>query len=360
MAGIQEIRAGLSISLTGRFARQGQQALDGLRLWESYINDHGGIVVGGKSSRVRLFACDDASSAARARENASRLLRTDAVHVLLGPYSSALTRAVAQVARDHNRVLWNHGGAADDVANGARLVSTLSPASDYLRSLPQWLMCERPQLRSIAVAYNERGSFASQIVRGLTEAASDLGHHSIQRVTFRSPLQGERPVLGELSRLQPEIVVLAGSFDDEVRLLRPRSWPTSVSQVVAVAAGVSAFHTELGDAAEGVSGPSQWEPGLDFADIVGPHSAWFASSFRSRFGSAPDYIAAGSFAIGIVLAECIQRAGSLDDAPLYGAAGQLDIATFYGRFRVDPESGRQVGHRVLLVEWRDGRKMLLA
>jgi len=360
MAGTQEIRAGLSISLTGRFVGQGQQALDGLRLWESYINDRGGIAVGSKSNRVRLLAYDDGSSVARARENATRLLRTDAVHVLLGPYSSALTRAVAQVARDHNRVLWNHGGAADDVANGARLVSTLSPASDYLRGLPQWLVREKPELRSIAVAYNVRGSFASQIVRGLSDAASDLGHHSVQRVAFRSPLQGERPVLEELSRLQPEIVVLAGSFDDEIRLLRARSWPASVSQVVAVAAGVSAFHTELGDAAEGVVGPSQWEPGLDFANMVGPDWAWFVASFRSRFGYAPDYIGAGSFAIGMVLAECIQHAGSLDDAPLSGAAGQLDCATLYGRFHIDPASGRQVGHRVLLVQWRDGRTMLLA
>ncbi|HEV8525128.1 MAG TPA: amino acid ABC transporter substrate-binding protein [Terriglobales bacterium] len=360
MVGTQEIRAGLSISLTGRFARQGQQALDGLRLWESYINDRGGIVVRSRSNHVGLLAYDDGSSTARARENASRLLRSDAVHVLLGPYSSALTRAVAQVAREHNRVLWNHGGAADDVANDARLVSTLSPASDYFRALPQWLAREHPKLRSIAVAYNERGSFASHIVRGLTEAASQVGQHSIQRVAFRSPLQDERSVFNELSRTQPGVIVLAGSFEDEIRMLRARSWPAPAALVVAVAAGVRAFQEELGDAAEGIIGPSQWEPGLDFADIVGPDSAWFLSSFRSLFGYAPDYLAAGSFAIGIVLAECIQHAGSLDNDALYRAASQLDIATFYGRFRMDPAGGRQVGHRMMLVQWRGGRKVLLA
>jgi ABC-type branched-subunit amino acid transport system substrate-binding protein len=127
-----------------------------------------------------------------------------------------------------------------------------------------------------------------------------------------------------------------------------------------VAAGVRAFQEELGDAAEGIIGPSQWEPGIDLADLVGPDSPWFVASFRSRFGYVPDYIAAGSFATGIVLAECIQHAGSLDDDALHGAASQLDIATLYGRFRMDPASGRQVGHRMLLVEWRGGRKVQIA
>jgi len=38
---------GLSISLSGRFSYQGGQALNGARLWESYVNLQGGIEVGG-------------------------------------------------------------------------------------------------------------------------------------------------------------------------------------------------------------------------------------------------------------------------------------------------------------------------
>ena len=42
----QEILVGLSISLTGRFSAQGRQALDGLRLWQSYVNGRHGITIG--------------------------------------------------------------------------------------------------------------------------------------------------------------------------------------------------------------------------------------------------------------------------------------------------------------------------
>ena len=40
-----EITIGLSVSLSGKFHLQGQQTLDGARLWQSYINAQGGIVV---------------------------------------------------------------------------------------------------------------------------------------------------------------------------------------------------------------------------------------------------------------------------------------------------------------------------
>jgi len=73
----------------------------------------------------------------------------------------------------------------------------------------------------------------------------------------------------------------------------------------------------------------------------------------------PDYIAAGSFATGLVLTECIRRASSLDDEKLRNTASHVDCNTFYGRFRIDPRSGMQTGHRTLLIRWQGGKKIVL-
>ena len=51
-----EVAVGLSISLTGKFRPLGQQALQGIRLWQSYINAQGGIAVrNGEKRSVRLI-----------------------------------------------------------------------------------------------------------------------------------------------------------------------------------------------------------------------------------------------------------------------------------------------------------------
>jgi hypothetical protein len=106
-------------------------------------------------------------------------------------------------------------------------------------------------------------------------------------------------------------------------------WPGTVRAVAAVAAGVRAFSDELVQMADGVLGPSQWEPGMTFPNIVGPTSDWFLDSFQKQCDRPPDYMAAGSFATGLVLAECIRLAASLDDEKLRNTASDLDCNTFY-------------------------------
>src|SRR5262249_35844603 len=163
-------------------------------------------------------------------------------------------------------------------------------------------------------------------------------------------LDDHETILAVLSGIAPEIVVLVGSLEDELSIMRIRDrWPTTVHEVAAVAAGVSVFSTELGPMADGVLGPSQWEPTTASSpNIIGPTSEWVSGAFEEKFNQQPTYIAAGSFAAGLVLTECIRRAATLEDEVLRNAASDSDVNTFYGRFRIDSRTGLQTGHRVRL------------
>jgi len=355
----RQILIGLSISLTGRFSAQGLQALNGLRLWQFYVNGRDGITIGQIAPRpLRLVFYDDQSRASLARENAQRLLRQDRVDALFGPYSSGLTMTVAEVAREQRKVLWNHGASSDEILNRGwqHLVSTPTPASDYLRDLPRRLARQAPALRKICAVYSTRGTFASHVARGVVQAAAS--DYSAQLMPY-SALDVD-VLVRELCASQPEILVLAGSFEQEIQIMRARQrWPASIQAVAGVAAGVHAFHDELGNAAEGVIGPSQWEAPVSFPVDIGPDAVWFVRHFRQQFGREPEYTAAGSFAVGLIFAESVRHAGSLQDNALLAAATALDCYTFYGRFRLNSASGRQVGHRILLIQWDRNHKILL-
>ena len=354
---------GLSVSLSGRFQLQGQQALQGTLLWQSYVNAQGGITVqNGEKRSVRLIWYDDCSQVSCARKNVFRLLREDQIDVLVGPYSSSLTMAVGEIAEEYKKVLWNHGGSSDEIfRRGWRyLVGIASPASDYLRALPRWLAEESPTLSRICVLYSGRGTFGWQVARGILEGALAVARHSVHLVPVNVSWENHDIILGVLSGIAPEVVVLAGSFQDEIGIMRTRHrWPSTVRAVATVAAGVRAFSAELVRTGDGVLGPSQWEPGMTFPNIAGPTSEWFLDSFQRQFDRPPDYIAAGSFATGLVLTECIRQAASLDDEQLRNTASDLDCNTFYGRFRIDSRTGIQTGHRVLLIRWQGDHKEVL-
>jgi branched-chain amino acid transport system substrate-binding protein len=355
-----ELLVGLSISLTGRFSVQGRQAFDGLRLWQSYVNGRGGIAIGHAAHRpVQLVVHDDESRTSVARENALRLLRRDGVDALFGPYSSGLTLAVAEVAHGHRKVLWNHGGSSDEIFNRGwqNVVTTPTPASDYLRDLHRWLARQATGIGKICIVHSSRGTFASHVARGIIEAAPP--EHSVQLMPYSAFDVDD--LVQKLQASRPEILVVAGSFEQEIQIIAARQrWPASIQLMAAVAAGVHAFHDELDRAAEGVIGPSQWEPHLSFPAGLGPDANWFVRNFRQQFGSEPEYTAAGSFAIGLILEECVRRVGSFEDKDLLAAAAELDSYTLYGKFRLDSASGRQVGHRILLIQWDQDHKVLLS
>jgi branched-chain amino acid transport system substrate-binding protein len=358
------IVAGVSLSLSGEFRLQGQESLDALRLWADHIQQAGGMAVGPSGSRLplRLIALDDGSRAERARENVLRLLIEDRVDLLLGPYSSGLTRAVAPLAEGHGKILWNHGGSSDAITDEGwrHLVSVPSPASDYLRALPLLVKRQDPTVTRMSVVHAETGTFATDVARGVTEAAKAAAFDVVRVIPFESPLRDARALLADALAGEPDLLVGVGRFQDDVTMVRRRDLLGGVKRLAFVGAGLEAFHEEVGDLAEDVIGPSQWEPAVHDPPHTGPTAEWFCAEFEKRFHRRPGYPAAQAFALGVVIMECLRRAESLEDEALLSAARGLDTTTLYGRFLLDPVTSRQIGHRVLLVQWRNGRKVVIS
>jgi branched-chain amino acid transport system substrate-binding protein len=357
------VLAGASVSITGELSRQGQDALNAIRLWSEHVERAGGIAVGDGGPRrpLRLILLDDASRTERAKDNILRLLGDERVHLLLGPYSSKLTLVAASVTEAYGKILWNHGGSSDVIWSSGyrRVISVPSPASDSLRMLPGLARLRDPRVRRISVLYASRGSFAVHVAKGAAQGAKAVGFDAIELVPFEPPLGDARALLEQALAARPDVLISVGSFDDDLSIVRHRRLLEGVSTLAVVAAGLNAFHREVGELAEGVIGPSQWEAAADELPETGPDSRWFCSEFERSFGQSPGYPAAQAYVVGVIIQECVKRAKSLDDDTLLPVARGLQTTTLYGAFRLDPVRLRQTGHRVQLVEWRQGRKELV-
>jgi branched-chain amino acid transport system substrate-binding protein len=93
---------------------------------------------------------------------------------------------------------------------------------------------------------------------------------------------------------------------------------------------------------------------VTFQPDEGPGAAWFVEKYRQIAADDPPYPAAQAFAAGLLCARCLRESGSIEDRVQLATAQQLDCTTLYGRFRIDPVSGLQVGHQVLIVQWQEG------
>jgi branched-chain amino acid transport system substrate-binding protein len=357
-----EVRVGMTASLSGRYEALGRAALAGAARWVEDANQRGGILVRARGDRIplRFIHYDDASDPRTAAAGARRLLQDDRVDLLLGPYASDLALAAARVAEAFGSVLWNHGGAADTLYQQgfAWIVGILSPASRYFTGVLEMVRHLDPFARRLALLSAGGSSFATAVVAGAAEYAHALGFEVVHQGDHRA-IAGGQELLIRLRATRPDLILVAGAFDDDVRFARRLVEQGVPARAVGiVAAGVEAFCGQLGSRADGFLGPSQWEPSGVGRPDAGPASREIAELLGGATGTV-DYPAAQAYAAGLVIERCAEAAGTLDPRRLREVAGNLDFTTFFGRFRIDPATGRQIGHAPVVVQWQSGRKRVV-
>ena len=358
------IRVGMVASLTGQFSSQGEQALQGALAWVRDTNAEGGIHVACAGSRLPLHLThyDDRSTVAVARSMTERLIVDDGVDILLGPYSSVLTLAACEVAEEYGKLLWNHGGASDRIHDqGYRwTVGVLTPASRYLVGLMDLLLERDPRPRTVAILHSARGTFPSAVASGLETAVLGRGSRVVLKRAYQVPVEDFSVLLDEVEETAPDLVVGVGRIQDDLTLARQMAERELAAEAITlVAAGVAEFGEELGDAANGFMGPSQWEAAAAHPPDYGPTVQQLADKHAGFRPGGADYPMAQAYAAGLVARKCVEEAGTLNDAAIREAAGRQDFGTFYGRFKIDPITGQQTGRSVVLVQWQEGRRVVV-
>jgi hypothetical protein len=61
----------------------------------------------------------------------------------------------------------------------------------------------------------------------------------------------------------------------------------------------------------------------------------------------------------VIALRCVADTGGFDDDALLAAARALHCTTFFGRFGLGPD-GRQADHSIVVVQWQDGAKCIVA
>jgi ABC-type branched-subunit amino acid transport system substrate-binding protein len=364
-----KISFGLSLALSGKYAAMGRQAEAALRLFVADTNAGGGVRLGGARAEAALVCIDDRSDPARCGEIYHALVAANRADLLLGPYSSNLAAVAAPIANAAGRVFVNHGGAADSLyeRGDKMIVGVQAPASEYLTGFVRLVASLKFWRKRMAIV--APGSpFARAVAGGVERAAAGRAarRRGVRvRVTWNGsfdPAHTPEALFPALRRNRVNALVSAGSYEHDLAVMRavtadPR---LNIPVLACVAAGVARFRDDLGESAEGIVGPSHWEADAKITASLGPAPREFASRMlRDAAVAEVDYPAAQAYAAAMLAGAALEAAGSLEQTRIRAAFSDLRATTMLGEFAIDPASGRQIGHRPMLVQWHGGRKVII-
>jgi len=346
----QDIVVGASVALTGKYARTGQEQLQGFQMWVDEVNARGGLL----GRKVALKYYDDESKPETGAKLYEKLITDDKVDLLIGPYSSDVTMAASTVAEKYNFPMVSSGASATQIwERGYKNIFGLyTLAENYMVQILDF--AKSKGLRTIALIY-ENTEFPRAIASGVKSKAKQIGMNVVFEEEYGKASTDFSSMIIKMKAKKPDMVIGGSYLPDSVAFMRQAKENRLYAKIFAFAVGPALpdFGKNLGLDAEGVMGNTMFEPTLKR-----PGVKEFAEKYNAKYGHEPGYHAGGGYGAGQVLEAAVKKAGSLDRDKLRAALFSLDTVTVFGHFKVDA-TGRQIGKRGYAVQWINGNRELI-
>jgi branched-chain amino acid transport system substrate-binding protein len=358
---------GFTASQTGKYNVSSTRQVNGLSLWMEEVNDAGGIEL--SDGTVVTFdskSYDDESTTERVQELYTRLATEDNADFLISPYSSGLTAASAVIAEQYGKVMITTGAASDATyKEGYTLVfQAYTPASRYLTGAVDLLAHVDPDVKKLAFVY-ENTKFATSVVEAAEVYAEEKGYDIVLFEGYDAETTDFGPFINKILETGAEAILGGGHFQDGSTFARQiHEKDVDIKLFTLLVAPPEPDFADLGDAALGVIGPSQWEPlaaftpesaeeaGLDWFGKLGDE---FVKAYEAAYDEEPSYHSIGGYAAGQILQKAIIDADSTDPMAIKAAMEKMDILTCYGhvKFETSEEAhGLQMGHDMVYIQWQ--------
>ncbi len=354
--GQQTITIGFTVSNTGALNVDSTEQYRGFELWRDQINATGGFKAGGKSYNIKFAKYDDESNSKRVQQLYTRMILEDKADFLFSPYSSPLTSTAAVVTEQYGKIMLTSGAAEGKTYTLGNhfLFQMFAPAPEYLKVAFDALKTKDPKA-TVAFVY-EDSSFSVAVVTPAKAYAQQLGFNVVFTEAYAPATTDFSAIIDKVINSKATVLLGGGHYADGSTLARQlHSHKVPLKMLTLLVAPDSPQWVELGDAAVGVSVPSQWAPQSTFKAQYGPSGADFAKAYAAKYNTPPSYESAGGYACGLILQHAIEQAGGTDSAKVADVLNATDITTFYGRTKFATaanEHGLQVGHSMILAQWQ--------
>jgi branched-chain amino acid transport system substrate-binding protein len=344
------IKLGASISLTGTYAKPGAYQKEGYELCAQEANDKGGLL----GRKVEFVIYDDQSTPATGVRLYEKLITEDKVDAVMGPYSSPITEAVANVSEKYKKVMVSPLAATTSIFKKGRkyIFMVISPAEVYLEGLVD--IAAKRGLKTIAIV-NEDTLFTKSSANGVADLAKKRGLQIVLQEAYPKGNTDFSALLTKIKAANPDVVAASTYFDDAVALTRQMKELNVTPKMYGVTVGgdLPEFYDLLKQNAEYIYGATQWEPTLPY-----PGQKEFMAGYQKKFNHEPSYHSAAGYAGCVVYLEAVKRAGTLDADKVRETLLKMETRTMFGEYKVDAD-GFQTAHKMVLFQWQDGKKVTI-
>jgi branched-chain amino acid transport system substrate-binding protein len=357
-AAADEIKIGASISLSGKLTREGNGLKEGYAFWADYVNEKGGIDVGGKKYKVEMIYYDDESNPQRAAKLTEKLITEDKVNFILGPYSSGIAIATSAISERYRYVTILPLANSDKIYSiGYKYVFGILPvASRDMAPMVDLCLKQSPKPTKMAVVA-ANSVYPIMVADGLKEYAKKVGADLVYYEKFPDETSDLSSMLSVIKSKDPDMLFEAGYYEHSIlinRQLKDLGW-TPKALAYSVGPQLPEFAETLKKDANGAMAVAYWHRALHYKDPTFGSAQGYAELMKKKYGKYPIHVQAEGTAAGLLLQRALEIAGSLDQEKIRQALSKIEIKdSIVGPIKFDSH-GRNIwgSTAVIQVQGRD-------
>jgi branched-chain amino acid transport system substrate-binding protein len=355
------IKIGFSVSLAGDFSADGKALLMGYQLWQDAVNKRGGLL----GRQVKLVYYNDSSDPQQVTTNYQKLIGSDHVDLLLGPFSTLLTVQAAPVAQRFGYAIIEGAGTGKKVFNSGftTLFGASPPSETYLGAFAQFILALPQAQRPKTVAYaTVDNPFAIPQVDYAKKVFSDGGLKTAFDLPRPYPEEATdvSAIAKQIIHSGADIVVLGTvGVTDSVSFIKTFKQQHYNPKALVATSGPDegkSFTDAVGVAtAEGIMTPQAgWYPGINTYQ-----NNQFVQDYLAKFGGTDQDINSGTvqgYSAAQVLEQAVTKIHSIDNAKLIQELRTDTFNSLQGpvKFNAKGENTQSV---LILFQWENGKLM---
>jgi branched-chain amino acid transport system substrate-binding protein len=353
------ILIGLSSSLTGDFSADGQANVQGYKLWESYVNAHGGLL----GRPVKLVILNDNSDPSQVITDYQALVNQYHVNLLFGPFSTLLNPPAASVARRYGYMFieGNGGGPSVFQQHNSYLFDVSSPTENQLVAFTQWLLSLPKSVRPKTAAYaTYQDPFTEPQVDLAMKILQAAGIKTVSYQVFPDETTDFTPIALKIVHSKAQVVVVGSLINLAAAMVNTFRQQHYNPEVLSFTAGPdqgSQWLKVVGGprVTEGIMVEISWTPFLKTYQ-----NALMVHMYIKKYGGTPEAISsdvAETFSVGQVLQQAVEATHSINNAVLraYIENPHHVFQTVQGPVHYVPGGWGQSSAPAYIGQWQHGR-----
>lgn len=323
------VKVGNIEPLSGPSASVGQQGKNARDMAVEEINAAGGIKsLGG--AKLEMIYADSESKPEKGVAEAERLINTEKVNVLTGCWNSAVTYPTIAVAERYGIPFIVPVSVADKITEqGYKNVFRIA-AKDSWWTRDQFSFLKDIQkefntkIETLAFVY-ENGDWGKGFAEQWKKLAEQQGYKVVLDEPYPSTATDLTPVVAKIRRAHPDVLMLVSNAADAILLTNTLAeYKVKPKAIIASGGGHAdpSFLKAVGKNARYLFDIVEWE-----TDVNKPGVKETNEKFKAKYGYNLAGESVDAYISMYVLADALERAGSLDPKAIRDALAATDLKT---------------------------------